>query len=64
MKKISIIAAAAAIAVTSASSVVAETAPVASDPFVSTQGGEVSAIAILAGVAAIIAITAGSSGTD
>lgn len=59
MKKLSIIAAAAAIAASTTAPVVAQEQQ-SNDPFVATQGQEISPLLILGGVAAVIAIAAGS----
>ena len=64
MKKFSMIAAAAVVAVSTAAPLAAETAAVDSDPFVTTQGlSAVPAIGIVAGIAAIVVIAGASSGT-
>lgn len=60
MKKLSIVAAAAAIAVAAAAPV---TAQEANDPFVSTQVSVVPAVAIIGGLALIVAVAA-ADGTD
>ena len=63
MKKLSTFAAAAAIAASAALPVAAETKT--NDPFVSTQnGGFPPAIAIVGGIAVVVAIAGASSGTD
>lgn len=61
MKKLSIIAAAAAIAASTAAPVAAQDA---NDPFVSTAGLGVSPLILIAGVAAVVVAVASSSGTD
>ncbi|SNS11428.1 hypothetical protein [Antarctobacter heliothermus] len=61
MKKLSIIAAAAAIAAVAAAPVAAQENT--QDPFVSTAGPEIPALAIIGGIALIIAIAA-AGGTD
>jgi hypothetical protein len=58
MKKLSILAASAAIAVAAAAPVAAQEA---NDPFVSTQVSTVPALAIIGGLAVIIAIAAADS---
>lgn len=64
MKKLSLVAAAAAIAVSFAAPVAAQEAPVVADPFVATQGVEILPIIVVAGAAATIIAVATSSGTD
>ena len=61
MKKLSIFAAAAAIAASAAAPVVAQEAT--NDPFVATQTAEIPALAVIGGMGVLIAIAAGS-GTD
>lgn len=61
MKKLSVIAAAAAISTATAAPVAAQEAP--ADPFVSTALAGIPALAIIGGVAVIVAIAA-ASGTD
>lgn len=61
MKKLSIFAAAAAIAASTAMPVVAETTT--QDPFIATQGGELSPLLVLGGIGTLIIIAA-SSGTN
>ncbi|KUF09615.1 hypothetical protein [Pseudoponticoccus marisrubri] len=62
MKKLSIIAAAAAIATATAAPVAAQE-NTTQDPFVTTAGAGIPALAIIGGIAVVIAIAA-SSGTD
>jgi hypothetical protein len=61
MKKLSTIAAAAAIAASAAAPVVAETK--SQDPFISTQGAEISPLLVVGGIAAVVVI-ASAAGTN
>lgn len=62
MKKLSILAAAAAIAAAAAAPVAAQENT--QDPFVSTAGAGIPAIAVIAGIFATIAIVGSTSGTN
>ncbi len=61
MKKLSILAASAALAASLAAPVTAQEAT--NDPFVATQGAAIPALAIIGGMAVVLTIAAGS-GTD